>query len=308
VDDRLKLLDGKVAIVTGAGRGIGREHALLLARQGADVLVNDLGASGRGEGHDTTPAEQVAEEVRSLGVRAAVNDGNVADWKVAEEMVRQAVDTFGRLDILINNAGILRDRMSYNMLEEDWDVVVNVVLKGTFAPSRFAAAYWREQSKELGGGLTQGVILNTSSEAGLYGNFGQANYGAAKMGIAAMTITMARELERIGVRVNCIAPSAMTRLLQTVRPDVDGETLAHDPMAPSQIAPLAVWLCSDLAKDVNGQVFSVRGHRIQLLQGWRPVTEAAADGADWTIERVESSRGAILGDHETGIPPFMPSL
>ena len=304
------LLDGKVAIVTGAGRGIGREHALLLAREGANVMVNDLGGSGRGEGADLTPAQQVMEELQGLGVEAAVNGANVADWKAAEELVAQTVETFGRLDILVNNAGILRDKMSFNMSEEDWDVVVDVVLKGSFAPSRFAAAHWRERSK-ADGGLVEGAIVNTSSESGLYGNGGQANYGAAKMALAAMTITMARELERIGVRVNAIAPTAATRLLGTVMQGREEEEKAadeFDPMSPAHIAPLVVWLCSDLARGVTGQVFSVSGHRIQLLQGWHPVTQIDAGGENWTPDRIESLRSQLLADRDTGVPMFMPPL
>jgi NAD(P)-dependent dehydrogenase (short-subunit alcohol dehydrogenase family) len=301
------MLDGRVAIVTGAGRGIGREHALLLAREGAKVVVNDLGGDGRGEGADLTPAEQVAEEIRSAGGEAAVNGANVADWSAAEGLVAQAVDTFGRLDILVNNAGILRDKMSFNMSEEDFDVVVDVVLKGSFAPSRHAASYWRERSKAEGE-PAKGVIVNTASESGLYGNFGQANYGAAKAGLAALTITMARDLERIGVRVNCIAPAAATRLLGTVLQRDEPKPGEHDPLSPAQIAPLVVWLCSDLASDINGQVFSVSGQRLQLLQGWHPVTQVESAGEDWTIERIESLRPNLLGDRDTGIPSFMPSL
>jgi NAD(P)-dependent dehydrogenase (short-subunit alcohol dehydrogenase family) len=302
------LFDGKVAIVTGAGRGIGREHALLLAGEGASIVVNDLGGDGRGEGADLTPAQQVVEEIQSAGGQAAVNGANVADWKAAENLVAQAVDTFGRLDILINNAGILRDKMSFNMSEEDFDTVVNVVLKGTFAPSRFAAAYWREQSK-ASGQPANAAIVNTSSEAGLYGNLGQANYSSAKMGIAAMTITMARELERSGVRVNCIAPGAITRLLATVLPEGAAEAgEGYNPMAPAHIAPLVAWLCSDLAAEVNGQAFSVSGARIQLLAGWHPVTQLASEGRAWSIEGIESRRKELLGDADPGIPPFMPPL
>jgi len=302
------LLDGKVAIVTGAGRGIGREHALLLAKEGAHVMVNDLGGDGRGEGADLTPAQQVAGEIEALGGRAAVNGANVADWAAAEALVAQTVETFGRLDILINNAGILRDRMSYNMTEEEFDVVVDVVLKGSFAPSRFAAAYWREQQKQTGEPVN-GAIVNTSSEAGLYGNAGQANYGSAKMALAAMTITMARELERIGVRVNAIAPAAATRLLATVmsdRPELGPDE--HDPLAPKHISPLVVWLCSDLAKGVSGQVFAVSGSRIQLLQGWHPATQIDANGKDWSIDDIEARKADLFGGRDTGVPPFMPAL
>ncbi|MDO8362070.1 MAG: SDR family oxidoreductase [Actinomycetota bacterium] len=302
------ILDGKVAIVTGAGRGIGRGHALLLASQGASVVVNDLGGDGRGDGADATPAEQVVAEIEAMGGSAVVNGGNVANWQAAEALVQQAVDVFGRLDILVNNAGILRDRMTHNMTEEEWDVVVDVVLKGSFAPSRFAAAYWRSQWKQTGQQVNA-AIVNTSSASGLYGNAGQANYGAAKMGLAAMTITMARELASAGVRVNAIAPTAATRLLGTVLKDLpqipEGQ---HDPLSPNQIAPLVTWLCSDHAAGVTGQVFSVSGSRIQLLQGWHPVTQVDAGDEDWTIERIEQLRDTILGGVDTGLPEFNPQL
>jgi NAD(P)-dependent dehydrogenase (short-subunit alcohol dehydrogenase family) len=301
------LLDGKVAIVTGAGRGIGREHALLLAKEGADVMVNDLGGDGRGEGADLTPAQEVAAEVEALGRRAAVNGANVADWKASEELVAQTVDTFGRLDILINNAGILRDRMSFNMAEDEWDVVVDVVLKGSFAPSRHAANYWRQLNKQTGTPVG-GSIVNTSSESGLYGNGGQANYGAAKMGLAAMTIIMARELERVGVRVNAIAPTAVTRLLGTVMTAAEVAPDEYNPLSPAQVSPLVVWLSSDLAKDVNGQVFAVSGQRIQLLGGWRPLTQLEPGGKDWAIADIEARKAELLGGLDTNVPPFMPPL
>ena len=302
------ILEGKVAIVTGAGRGIGREHALLLAREGADVMVNDLGGSGSGEGADLTPAQEVAKEVEALGSRSAVNGGNVADWKAAEQLIAETVDTFGRLDILVNNAGILRDRMSFNMSEEEWDMVVNVVLKGAFAPSRFAASYWREQNKKTGEPVN-GAIINTASESGLYGNGGQANYAAAKIGVAGLSVVMARELERIGVRVNCIAPTAMTRLLGTVAAQMpEIEEGVFNPMAPKQISPFVAWLASDKAAGVSGQVFAVNGNRVQLIQGFRPVTEIESGGSDWTIDKVEAQKETLFKGRETGVPPFLPPL
>ena len=301
------ILDGKVAIVTGAGRGIGREHALLLAREGAAVMVNDLGGDGHGEGQDLTPAQEVAAEIEAAGGRAAVNGGNVADWKAAEELVGQTIATFGRLDILVNNAGILRDRMAFNMSEEEWDAVVNVVLKGSFAPARFAATYWREQFKQSGQPVN-GTIINTASESGLYGNAGQANYASAKIALTALTVVFARELERAGVRANAIAPVAATRLLGTVMaqrdPVPEGQV---DPMAPSQISPLVVWLSSDLAKDVNGQVFAVSGTRIQVVQGFHPVTEIQSGGEHWTISAIEARRKELLGG-DRWVPPFLPPL
>jgi len=302
------MLDGKVAIVTGAGRGIGRGHALLLAREGASVVVNDLGGDGRGEGADSTPAEQVVAEIEAMGGRAVVNGANVADWNAAEALVEQAVEVFGGLDILVNNAGILRDRMAHNMTEQEWDVVVDVVLKGSFAPSRFAATYWRNRFKQTGAPVNA-AIVNTSSASGLYGNLGQANYGAAKMGLAAMTITMARELSSVGVRVNAIAPTAATRLLGTVLKDLpeipEGQ---HDPLDPNQIAPLVTWLCSDRAAGISGQVFCVSGARIQLLQGWHPITQVDAGDEDWTLDRIEGLRDQILGGFDTGVPEFNPQL
>jgi NAD(P)-dependent dehydrogenase (short-subunit alcohol dehydrogenase family) len=301
------LLEGKVAIVTGGGRGIGREHALLLAREGAAVMVNDLGGDGRGEGHDLSPAQQVAEEIRAAGGQAEVNGGDVADWESAEALITQTVEAFGRLDILINNAGILRDRMSFNMSEEEWDAVVNVVLKGSFAPARFAAAYWRDQWKRTEERV-DGVIINTASESGLYGNSGQANYASAKAGLVALSIVLARDLERIGVRANAIAPVAATRLLGTVMQHETPAEGAYDPMSPSAIAPLVVWLCSDLAREVNGQVFAVSGARIQLIQGFHPVTQIDSEGTPWTVDRIETMRGDLLKDRDTSIPPFLPPV
>ncbi len=304
------LLEGKVAIVTGAGRGIGREHALLLAREGAAVMVNDLGGDGRGEGADLTPAQEVVEEITAAGGAAAVNGANVADWSAAEGLIKQTVETFGRLDILVNNAGILRDRMVFNMSEDEWDVVVNVVLKGHFAPSRFAAAYWREQYKKTEERVN-GVIVNTASESGLYGNSGQANYAAAKAGIVALSTVLARDLERIGVRVNTITPVAATRLLGTVmQPQEEKDPNAFDPYAPGHIAPLVAWLCSDLSRDVNGQVFAVSGSRIQLVRGYHPVSQLESGEQPWSPDRIESLREELLGKgrFDTGIPPFLPPL
>ncbi|MCU4183487.1 SDR family oxidoreductase [Acidiferrimicrobium sp. IK] len=293
--------------MTGAGRGIGREHALLLAREGAAVMVNDLGGDGRGEGQDLTPAQRVADEIRSFGGKAEVNGANVADWAAAEGLVAQTVEAFGKLDILVNNAGILRDRMSFNLGEDEWDAVLNVVLKGSFAPSRFAATYWREQTKKTQEPIN-GAIVNTSSESGLYGNAGQANYASAKAGLVAMSLVMARELERIGVRVNAIAPLAATRLLGTVIQPEEGSAEKRDTMSPAEISPLVAWLCSDLAKDVNGQVFAVSGERIQRIQGHHPVTEIPAGDESWSIERIEGARGDLLGSASSWIPAFLPPV
>src|SRR6478736_3726168 len=211
--------DGKVAVVTGAGRGIGRAEALLLAAEGAAVVVNDLGGETTGEGADQRPAQQVVDEITAAGGRGAANYDDISSWRGGQALIAQAVDTFGDLNVVINNAGVLRDKMSFNMDEAEWDAVVNVHLKGHFTTSRFAAAYWRQRSKETSG-PADGAIVNTSSESGLYANAGQVNYAAAKAGIASMTIVMARELERIGVRVNAIAPDARTRLTEAVEGDV----------------------------------------------------------------------------------------
>ncbi len=301
------LFDGKVAIVTGAGRGIGRSHALLLASEGAAVVVNDLGGSTGGEGSDATPAQQVVEEITAKGGRATVNSDSVSSWAGAESLVQQAIDTFGGLDVLINNAGILRDKMSFNMDEAEWDSVVDVHLKGHFAPSRFAAAYWRAKAKETGEGVNA-KIVNTASESGLYGNAGQANYAAAKAGIASMTIVMARELERSGVRVNAIAPVARTRLTETVAGDFmnpkEGE---FDRFAPENISAVVGWLASDLSAGVTGQVVKVMGGQVQLLEGWRPITEAT-DDKPWTINSIQGVSDTLFAKSDKGVPPFMPQV
>jgi NAD(P)-dependent dehydrogenase (short-subunit alcohol dehydrogenase family) len=299
--------DGKVAIVTGAGRGIGRSHALLLASEGEAVVVNDLGGSSGGDGADATPAQQVVDEIAAKGGRAVANYDSVSSWAGAENMVKQAVDEFGGLDVLINNAGILRDKMSFNMDEAEWDAVVDVHLKGHFAPSRFAASYWRAKSKETGE-PANAKIVNTASESGLYGNAGQANYAAAKAGIASMTIVMARELERIGVRVNAIAPVARTRLTEQVAGDFmnpkEGE---FDRFAPENISAVVGWLASDLSEGVTGQVVKVMGGQVQLLRGWRPVSDSLSD-KPWTIDAIEGISGDMFATAPRGVPPFMPNL
>src|SRR6478735_7995098 len=237
------LFDGKVALVTGAGRGIGRSESLLLASEGAKVVVNDLGGSGSGEGADSTPAQEVVDESKAAGGDAVANYDDCSSWAGGESMVQQAIDTFGGIDVLICNAGILRDKMSFNMSEEEFDAVIRVHLKGHFVPIRFASSYWRTKAKETGE-PANAAIVTTASESGLYGNAGQANYAAAKAGIASMTIVLARELERSGVRVNSIAPVAATRLLGTVG---SGEELADNPMmSPDNPAAGAVWLASPL--------------------------------------------------------------
>ena len=260
------LLDGKVAIVTGAGHGVGRGEALELAAQGAKVVVNDLGGSVAGEGADKRPAEEVAEVIRSRGGEAAANYDDVADWNGAKNLVSQAIEAFGGLDIVVNNAGILRDKMIVSMTEEDFDAVLRVHLKGTFATTHHASAYWREQSKA--GNQPRAAIVNTVSSAGLQGNVGQANYGAAKAGIAALTVITSLEMSRYGVRANAIAPGGFTRMvgihmkdIEVKEPDEYGPD-EFVPLNPGNSAPMVAWLASDQAMHVTGQVFRAVGNSI----------------------------------------------
>lgn len=259
-------LDGKIAIVTGAGRGIGREHALALAGAGAKVVVNDLGGSAAGEGQDSAPAQQVADEIKERGGEATANFDNVADFQGAENLIKQAVGEFGRLDVLVNNAGIIRDRMLVNLSEEEWDSVINVHLKGHYAPTRHAAAYWRQESKA--GNPVSGRVINTSSPSGVFGNVGQTNYGAAKAGIAAFTIIAALELGRYGVTVNCLAPNARTRLTEQTFGDIPVPEGGFDAMDPSNISPIIVGLASEEAASITGQCFFVYGGVVNVLKPW----------------------------------------
>jgi NAD(P)-dependent dehydrogenase (short-subunit alcohol dehydrogenase family) len=260
-----ELCAGRVVIVTGAGRGIGREHSLLLARHGAKVVVNDLGGSMDGTGTDVGPAQQVVNEITELGGEAVANTDDISDWEGAQRLINTAVETFGGLDALVNNAGILRDRMLTNMTEEEWDAVIKVHLKGTFAPSRWAASYWRERSKV--GEANDSRIINTSSPSGIYGNVGQTNYGAAKAGIASFTLIAAKELARYGVTVNAIAPAALTRMTEGLGmgqlPEEQKEV-----MSPARIAPIVCWLASADSRDVTGRVFDVTGRMISVSEGW----------------------------------------
>lgn len=260
------LLDGKVAIVTGAGRGIGRDHALALAREGAKVVVNDLGGSAAGEGQDQTPAQAVADEIKTAGGEATANYANVADFAQAGEMIQQAIDDFGRLDILANNAGILRDRMLVSMTEEEWDAVIAVHLKGHFAPTHHAANHWRERSKA--GEETKGRVINTSSPSGVFGNVGQTNYGAAKAGIATFTIIAAQELGRYGVTVNCLAPNARTRMTENIFAGMDAPEGAYDALDPANISPVVVALATDEAQGITGQCFFIYGSAVNILKPW----------------------------------------
>jgi NAD(P)-dependent dehydrogenase (short-subunit alcohol dehydrogenase family) len=259
------LCEGRVAIVTGAGRGIGREHALSLARHGAKVVVNDLGGAVDGSGSDLTPAEQVVAEIVEAGGEAVANADNVADWEGAQRLINTAVETFGDLHAVVNNAGILRDRVLANMTEEEWDAVINVHLKGTFAPSRWAVAYWRERAKA--GESVDGRIINTTSVSGIYGNPGQTNYGAAKAGIAAFTTIAALEVARYGVTVNAVAPVALTRMTEGLgpAPETDEEREAR---SPRWIAPIVTWLASEESAEVTGRVFEASGQFLAVAEGW----------------------------------------
>lgn len=260
------LVEGRVAVVTGAGRGIGREHALMLAANGAKVVVNDLGGATDGTGTDLSPAEEVVAEIEGMGGEAVVNGANVADFDEAKEMIQQAVDTFGGLDILINNAGILRDRMIFSMSESDWDGVINVHLKGTFAPTHHAATYWRERSKA--GETNDARVINTSSPSGIYGNIGQSNYGAAKAGIAAFTVITAMELAKYGVTCNALAPAAYTRMTADLPGFSQMDEEAQERLGPRWIANVATWLASADAAGVTGRVFDVAGNRVGIAEGW----------------------------------------
>lgn len=259
--------DRQVVIVTGAGRGLGRAHALEFADRGAAVVVNDLGASLDGTGHEPGPAEQVAEEVRARGGLALVNGDDISEPEGAQRLLAATLDAFGKVDVLVNNAGILRDRTLVNMTIEEWDAVIKVHLRGTFAPMSAVAKHWRELSKA--GEQVDGRIINTTSSSGIYGNPGQGNYGAAKAGIASLTIIASRELARYGITVNAIAPAALTRMtegLRTDRPEIpEGQ---FDPGAPENVSPLVAWLASPAAANVTGRVFNIRGGHVSVAEGW----------------------------------------
>jgi NAD(P)-dependent dehydrogenase (short-subunit alcohol dehydrogenase family) len=259
------LCEGRVCIVTGAGRGIGREHSLMLAAEGAKVVVNDLGGSRDGTGTDRGPAQEVVDEIIAAGGQAVVNTDDISDWEGAERLIQQAIDTYGRLDVLINNAGILRDRMLTNMSEAEWDAVIKVHLKGTAGPAHFAAAYWRDRSKA--GETVDARIINTTSPSGIYGNIGQTNYGAAKGGIASFTIIAADELARYGVTVNAIAPAALTRLTADLGIG-DAPDEVKEAMSVKWIAPIVVWLASEESRGVTGRVFDVRGDLLAVSESW----------------------------------------
>ncbi len=282
-------LDGRVAIITGAGRGIGREHALLFAAEGAKVVVNDLGGAIDGSGDDRSAAQQVVDEITARGGTAVANGENVADWGGGERLVRAAVEAFGDLHVLVNNAGILRDRVLVNMTEEDWDSVIHVHLKGHFVPTRHAATYWRERAKA--GHEVKASVINTSSTSGLLGNPGQTNYGAAKAGIAAFSVIAAKELGRYGVRVNAIAPAARTRMTEStpglsdiVGPPADASQF--DVWDPANISPLVAYLATEDCPATE-RVFFVQGGTIRTFQNWT-MTDTLERQQRWTVAELQT--------------------
>lgn len=289
-------LDGRVAIITGAGRGLGREHALLFAREGARVVVNDLGVAPDGSGSDLGPAQEVVEEIRAFGGEAVANIDDVADWNGAQNVLQTALDTFGELHVLVNNAGILRDRTLPNMSAEEWDAVIHVNLRGTFCMTRFASAYWKDRAKD--GGQLRPAVISTTSWTGLVGNFGQVNYAAAKGGIAAFTTVAQLELERFGVRCNAIAPTGRTRLTADTGNAADAKRIPDDPNAfdvwhPGNVAPLAAYL-AEADCPVKGRVFFINGGDIYPMQPWtflEPIRKASR----WTISELEERLPGALG-------------
>ncbi len=294
------ICEGRVVIVTGAGRGIGRAHALMFAAEGAKVVVNDLGAEVDGAGSSTGPAGEVVDQIRASGGEAVANGDDVASWDGAANLIRSTVERFGRVDVLVNNAGILRDRMLVNMTEAEWDAVIRVHLKGTFGPAHFAAEHWRDRAKA--GEQVNARIVNTTSVSGIFGNPGQSNYGAAKAGIAAFTVIAAKELSRYGITVNAIAPTARTRMTESIGfGKVEIAAGAFDFLAPENMSPLVVWLGSAESAHVTGRVFEVSGGRITLADGWRrgPTREK---GARWNPGEL----GAVVSELVAGAAPVEP--
>jgi len=287
----MAVLDGKAVLVTGAGRGIGREEALLLAAEGAHVTVNDV---------DGDAAAEVVAAITAAGGAAQANGDDVSTWAGAEAAVGAAVAAEGRLDVLVNNSGIIRDAMSFSMTEDDWDDVIRVHLKGHLGPAHFAGIHWRERSKA--GETVSGRIINTISESGLYGLAGQANYATAKAGIASLTIVLGRELRKYGVTVNGIAPRARTRMTETVLGALIPEEGQFDEWDPANIAPVVAWLASDAAADITGQVIVVNGDKAHLMEGWHRVGRIDNGGRRWTVADLEAKRGDLFGDRSTKLP------
>jgi len=295
-------LKGRVVVITGAGRGIGREHALLFAKKGAKVVVNDLGGSFDGTGASKTPAQEVVDEIKALGGEAVANYDSVSDFQGAKRIIQCAVDTFGKLNILVNNAGILRDRMTFSMSEADWDAVIAVHLKGTFNCSHHACVYWREQHKA--GNILNGRIISTTSDAGLLGNVGQLNYGGAKAAIAAMTIIMDQEMKRYGVTCNAIAPLARTRLTTEATPSTAAimgkpQEGKFDALGAQNVSPVVVYLASEEAGDIHGEVFRVGGGNVWVMRGWTSMKRISKAG-EWDLDELGKK---IKDDLLAGLPP-----
>ena len=285
------VLKGKAAVVTGAARGVGREVAMLMAKHGARVVVNDYGGTEIGTGSDRKPADEVVEEIRKAGGEAVANYDSVATMAGGQAIVKTAVDAFGRVDIVVNNAGILRDRMIFNMTEEEWDAVINTHLKGTFAVTRAAAPLMREQK--------WGRVINMTSTSGLIGNVGQANYAAAKLGIFGLTKATALDMARYNVTANCISPFAWTRMIGTIPTETEVQKARVEKikkLSPAHIAPVAAFLASDAAKDITGQVFGVRGKEIMLFSHERPIMRVHHDEG-WTVERLTEMFPGTLQHH-----------
>jgi len=295
-------LDGKVAIVTGAGRGIGRAEAILLAAEGASVVVNDFGGTLHGAGSDQSPAQGVVDEITAAGGTAVANVGDVADFTEAEGLVDQAIETFGALDILVNNAGIIRTGMSFNIDESDFDIVIRVHVKGTFNTSHFAGRYWRQRAKQSGS--VNAAIVNTSSPNGLNGGTpGHVNYAVAKAGIATMTIVLARELQPYGVRCNAIAPVAVTRMTESLW-DTDmfeGDQRAEK--SPEGVAAVVAYLASPLASHINGQVLGVQGRECTVWENWRPTNRVSSPAGAWTISDLAAATPELFAGRDSGVAP-----
>jgi NAD(P)-dependent dehydrogenase (short-subunit alcohol dehydrogenase family) len=298
------ICEGRVAIVTGSGRGLGRSHALELARQGAKVVVNDLGAELDGSGQPTTgPAADVVADIEAMGGEAIVNGDDVADWDGARRLVQSAIDAFGQLDVVVNNAGVVRDRMFVSATEEEWDAVVRVHLKGHFAPSRWAVQHWRDRAKA--GEEVQARIINTTSGAGLMGSIGQSAYSAAKAGIATLTLVQAAELARYGITANGIAPSARTRMTEEVFAEMMAEPTdgSFDAMSPDNVSPLVAWLASADSVGVTGRVFEVEGGKVSVAEGWKHGS-VIDNGARWEPPDVGVAVRKLLAEAPEPAPVY----
>ena len=296
------LCEERVVIVTGAGRGIGRAHALAFAAEGAKVVVNDLGVARDGTGEDTGPAQQVVDEIVAAGGDAVANTSDIADWEGARTLVQTALDVFGRLDVLVNNAGFVRDRMLFTTSEEEWDAIIRVHLKGHFATTRHAAEYWRARSKA--GETVDARIINTSSGAGLMGSVGQGAYSAAKGGIASLTLVEAAEMQRYGVTANAIAPAARTRMTEEVFGDrMKAPDAGFDANDPANISPLVVWLGSSESRDVTGRVFEVEGGMISVADGWQHGPQVDK-GARWDPSDVGPAVRELLSKAPAPAPVY----